>query len=149
MKSLALLGALVFALIGAAVGAYAQKAGKAEQEVAALEGQWLKAQKDSNPDLLEPLLADGFVNTSTDGKVTNKQDTLAIVKASKFEGAEYADLKVTVYGSTAIAIGIFASKRTDSSGKTITEKEQWTDTWVKMPSGKWQCVASHASPIKP
>jgi len=25
---------------------------------------------------------------------------------------------------------------------------RWTDTWVKMPNGKWQCVATQASPLK-
>jgi ketosteroid isomerase-like protein len=142
-------GTLMLALLAAATSSYAQEAVKTEQAIAKLEGRWLKAQKGSNPDLLAPLLADGFVNTSTDGKVTNKKDTLALVRASKFETAEYTNVKVTVYGSTAIATGIFSGKGTDSSGKAIIEKEQWTDTWVNMPNGKWQCVASHASPIKP
>jgi hypothetical protein len=26
--------------------------------------------------------------------------------------------------------------------------ERFTDTWVKMPGGKWQCVASQSSPVK-
>jgi ketosteroid isomerase-like protein len=26
--------------------------------------------------------------------------------------------------------------------------ERFTDTWVKMPDGKWQCVATHSSAIK-
>jgi ketosteroid isomerase-like protein len=26
--------------------------------------------------------------------------------------------------------------------------ERFTDTWVKMPNGQWQCVASHGSPVK-
>ena len=149
MKKTLLVGSLVLALLAGASLSQAQNVGKTEKEVAALERQWLKAQKDSNPDLLAPLLADGFANTSTDGTVTNKPDTLALVKASKFESAEYTDVRVTVFGSTAIATGVFSGKGTDTSGKTVTVKERWTDTWVKMPSGKWQCVASHASPMKP
>jgi ketosteroid isomerase-like protein len=102
----------------------------------------------SNPDLLAPLLADKFVNTSTEGVVTPKAETLAIVKSSKYTTAEYIDVKVTVFGDTAIATGIFRGKGTDTSGKPFEANERWTDTWVKMPSGKWQCVASHASPLK-
>jgi hypothetical protein len=30
----------------------------------------------------------------------------------------------------------------------MDEHERWTDTWVKMPNGSWQCVASHGSEIK-
>ena len=49
----------------------------AEKAVAAQEQQWLRAQKTNNPDLLAPLLAEKFINTSSDGKVTGKSETLA------------------------------------------------------------------------
>jgi DNA alkylation repair enzyme len=42
----------------------------------------------------------------------------------------------------------FKGKGTDPSGKPLDENERWTDTWVKMPNGKWQCAASHASTVK-
>ena len=31
---------------------------------------------------------------------------------------------------------------------TLSSPERWTDTWVKMPGGKWQCVGSHSSTAK-
>ena len=120
-----------------------------EKTVTALEQTWLQSQKTSNPDLLAPLLADRFVNTGGDGTVTLKTETLALVKAMKFESAEYYDVKVTVFGDTAIATGGFKGKGTDETGKPLNVNERWTDTWVKMLNGRWQCVASHASPIKP
>ena len=126
----------------------AQQAGGTEKAVAALEEQWLKSQKTNNPDLVAPLLADNFVTTSSDGKVASKAEMLAIVKATKYSSAEYSDVKVSVFGDTAIATGIEKLKGTDSSGKPLDANERWTDTWVKMPSGKWLCVASHQSPIK-
>jgi hypothetical protein len=36
----------------------------------------------------------------------------------------------------------------DKRGRVLDIHERWTDTWVKMPNGRWQCVASHASAIK-
>ena len=39
-------------------------------------------------------------------------------------------------------------KVTDASGKALDVNERWTDTWLKMPDGKWQCIASHASSVK-
>jgi ketosteroid isomerase-like protein len=119
-----------------------------EKAVAALEQQWLQSQKTNNPDLLAPLLVDKFVNTGNDGKVSNKDETLAIVKATKYDSAEYEDVKVTVIGDTAIATGRFRAKGADKSGKPFEVNERWTDTWVKMPSGQWQCAASHSSPVK-
>ena len=150
MNRMLLRSTLVLGLLAGTAASPAQKkTGATEQAIATLEGQWLKAQKDSNPELLAPLLAEGFVNTSTDGKVTNKPDTLVLVKAGKWASAEYADVQVTVFGGTAIATGVFTGQGSDSSGQAVTVNERWTDTWVKMPNGQWQCVASHASPIKP
>jgi len=125
-----------------------QTGGETEKAVAALEQQWLKAQKTNNPDLVAPLLADKFVNTSSDGKVTGKAETLKTIKTIKWDSAEYSDVKVTVFGNTAIATGDFKGNGTDASGKLFDDHERWTDTWVKMPNGHWQCVASQGTPVK-
>ena len=134
--------------LGSAARSQAQQTGATEKAVAALEEQWLQSQKTNNPDLVAPLLADKFVNTSIEGKVSNKAETLATAKATKYVSADYEDVKVTVFGDTAIATGVFKATGTDASGKPMDTHERWTDTWVKMPSGKWQCVASHESPVK-
>jgi hypothetical protein len=130
--------------------------GKTEKAIAALEDQWLQSQKTNNVDLLVPLLADKFIETSSDGKVSGKSETLADYKKTKWESAENADVKVTVFGypsgetelgNVAIATGAYDGKGIES-GKPFDVHERWTDTWVKMPSGQWQCVASQTSPIK-
>lgn len=122
--------------------------GETEKAVVALEQQWLQSQKTNNPDLVAPLLADKFIATGSDGKVRGKAETLADAKASKYESMEYEDVKVTVFGATAIATGGSRANGTDASGKPMDNHSRWTDTWVKMPSGQWQCVASHVSTIK-
>lgn len=118
-----------------------------EKAVAALENKWLQSQKTNNPDLLAPLLAERFVNTGSDGKVTNKAQTLEQAKTRKYTSADYENVQVTVFGDTAIATGGFKGTGTEA-GKPFDEHERWTDTWVKMPDGKWQCVASQDSPVK-
>jgi len=140
-----LAGLLAF---GSAARSQAQTMGGTEKAVAALEEQWLQSQKTNNPDLVAPLLADKFVSTGADGKVTNKAEALANAKATKYVSAEYEDVKVTVFGDTAIATGGFKGKGTDASGKPMDVHERWTDTWVKMPNGKWQCVATQGSTIQ-
>jgi uncharacterized protein (TIGR02246 family) len=134
--------------VGSAAWSQAQTTGATEKAVAALEQQWLQSQKTNNPDLVAPLLADKIVVTMSNGKVMNKAELLADAKATKYVSAEYEDVKVTVFGDAAIATGGFKAKGTDASGKPMDTHERWTDTWVKMPSGKWQCVASHESPVK-
>jgi len=88
------------------------------------------------------------VVTEADGKVSDKAGTLAFYKKTKWDSAEYDDVKVTVFGDTAIATGGFKGKGTDAMGKPFENNERWTDTWMKMPSGKWQCIASQATPTK-
>jgi uncharacterized protein (TIGR02246 family) len=134
--------------LGSAMRLQAQTTDGTEKAVAALEQQWLQSQKTNNPDLVAPLLAEKFVNTSSDGKVTSRAESLVNAKATKYDSVDYENLKVTVFGDTAIATGLFTAKGTDPSGKPLDMRERFTDTWVKMPNGKWQCVASHESPVK-
>jgi ketosteroid isomerase-like protein len=134
-------------VVGVLVLATAAWSQSTEKAVAALENQWLQSQKTNNVDLLIPLLADKFINTSSEGKVTGKSETVAEYKTTKWTSADNTDVKVTVYGDTAIATGIYNGKGTDT-GKPFEAHERWTDTWIKMPSGQWQCVASQGTPIK-
>jgi ketosteroid isomerase-like protein len=141
-----LLGLL--SLASATVSQAQQTSGTTGKAIAALENQWLQAQQTNNPDLVAPLLADKFVSTGADGKVTNKVQSLADAKASKFVSAENENVQVTVFGDTAIATGLWVGKGTDEKGKPLDGHYRWTDTWVKMPNGKWQCVATQSSLVK-
>ena len=145
-RGLCLLGLL--SLFSVASVQAQQATGGTEKAIVALENQWLKSQQTNNPDLTAPLLADKYVFTSEDGKVMNKAQSLADAKATKYTFADYENVQVTVFGDTAIAIGGGKFKGTDSSGKPMDLHDRFTDTWVKMPDGKWQCVATHASTIK-
>src|SRR6266568_6544258 len=87
-----------------------EKAGT-EKAIVALEQKWLQADKTNNPDLLAPLLAGDFVSTSAEGKVTGKAETLTDTKTTHWENVGYeGPVKVTVFGGTAIATGIFKGK---------------------------------------
>lgn len=140
----------VAVLLSLMVAAQAQDkmGGGTEQAVAGLEQKWVDAAKANNTDMLAPLLADKFINTDSSGKVTSKAETLANTKASKWEKNEISNVKATVFGKTAIATGGWVGKGTDDKGKPVDTRERWTDTWIEMSGGKWQCVASHGSTIK-
>jgi uncharacterized protein (TIGR02246 family) len=128
--------------------AQAETAGADEQAVTAAEQQWLKSQQTNNTELLAPLLADKVVETSANGKVfVGKDAVLADAKTDTWSSVDYADLKVTVFGHTAIATGTFTGKGKDAAGKPLDERVRFTDTWLKM-DGKWLCIATHDSPLK-
>jgi len=124
------------------------QAGATEQTVAALEEKWLQGQKTNNTDVIAPLLADKFVETLSDGKVIDKTVAMAMAKAMKYSSIDNEDVKVIVFGNAAIATGASKAKGTDSSGQPFDSYERWTDTWVKTPDGRWQCVATQATPVK-
>jgi len=137
--------ALTMVVSGAAARAAA--ADSAEEAVTAAEHQWLKSQQTNNVDLLAPLLADKVVETTDEGKVrASKEAVLAAAKSGSWSSVEYTDLKVTVFGHTAIATGTFTGKGMNA-GKPVDVRERFTDTWV-MTNGKWLCVATQDSPLK-
>jgi ketosteroid isomerase-like protein len=121
--------------------------GDIEKAVTALEKQWAQAETANNVDLIPPLLADKFIVTESEGQVIDRTAFLAEERSSKYSSSEIEDLKISVFGDTAIARYVLRQKYT-SKGKAFDTHLRETDTWVKMPSGAWQCVASHASKIK-
>jgi len=148
MKRVWIVCVMALVSLGNAAWSKAQTAGGTEKAVAGLEQKWLESQRANNPDLVAPLLADKFVSTGADGKVTSKAESLAAAKKTNYSSVDYDDVKVTVFGNTAIATGGFKAKGTDASGKPLNVNERFTDTWMKMSDGKWQCIASHSSPVK-
>src|SRR5712664_2631978 len=71
-----------------------------------------------------------------------EREILSNLKGGQWEQNGIRDVKVMAYGNTAIATGTWEGKGIDGDGTKIDRAERWTDTWVKMPGGKWQCVAS-------
>jgi len=136
----------IICVVGLLVLATAAWSQNIEKAIADLEDQWLQSQKSNNPDLLAPLLADKFITTSDNGKVTGKSEVITSYQLTRWTSAENTNVKVVGYGDTAIAIGTYKGKGS-KNGKPFKAHEQWTDTWIKMPGGQWQCVASQVSPI--
>src|SRR5499426_518342 len=135
MKRTLLCCLIGFVLLSIAPPSQAQATAETEKAVAALEQQWLQSQKTNNPDLVAPLIADKFIGTGVDGKITGKAELLAEAKATKYTSMEYEDVKVTVFGDTAIATGGSKAKGTDGSGKPMDANGRWTDTWLRMQNG--------------
>jgi ketosteroid isomerase-like protein len=117
-----------------------------EQNLKDMEQRWVKASLASDGDALAPLLADDFVNISSDGNVLNKNQTMERTKKSKWEVSELSDIQVNTHGDSAVVTGVWHGKGTDSDGKSVDARERWADTWVKK-DGKWQCVASASAPL--
>lgn len=141
---------LAIALCGGLIASVHQAdANPADQRsIVALEQQWIDAFKENNPKLLEPILASSWVQTSSDGTLSGKSHEMADTRETKWVLLHNRKLKITTYGAeTAIVTGIFEGKGTASWG-AVHDHYRFTDTWVKMPKGNWQCVATQLTTLE-
>lgn len=96
---------------------------------------------------VEKYYADGYVLTSPEGILITKNDLISSFKsgALKVESSVNSEMKVTVYGNTAIA----RFRSTDQgifNGQSISGTFQWTDVFVKL-NGNWALISSHGTPL--
>ena len=121
---------------------------KSERELLKANLEYDAAILSNNVKTLERIFADEFVYTTPDGEVRDKAQQLAFTRSGdlKFESAQSSDVKVRVYGKTAVMTGQFNAKGT-FKGKNIDVRERYTAVWVKQ-NGRWQLVAEQGNFIK-
>jgi len=95
----------------------------------------------------ERYVAPDYVFTAPSGVVLDKTQSISDMKSGdvKFESFKVDDMKVQVYGNTAVAVysanGKGKYKDTDISGQN-----RWTDTFTKQ-NGRWMLVARQGTRI--
>src|SRR5688500_6569195 len=97
----------------------------------------------------ERIFAEDFIFTSFDGSVSNRDQEIERVRTGNltFEYGKSDDVRVKVYGKTAVVTGRF-SARGKRNGTPFSFVERYTGVFVKR-KGRWQMVAEHATEIKP
>jgi ketosteroid isomerase-like protein len=116
----------------------------ARAQILGLEKAWNQAYKAGDVKALSAILDNALVLVEDDGSLKTKSEFLATVKAQTGNEEQVApeSLTVRVFGTTAISIGVIATK--DAHGKT--HRESFIDTWIKK-GGSWICIATDATPI--
>jgi ketosteroid isomerase-like protein len=140
------LAAVASVILTVCVVTFAQ--GTVAQTLMDLERQWVKAALAGKGEALAPLLAPDFVSVQSDGTMHTKAAYVAMTIKGKWQVNDVSDMKVQVYGDSAVVTGVWTGKGTDGTGKAFDGKERFADTWVKMSDGKWQCVVSASAPMK-
>jgi len=119
-------------------------AGSVEQTLMQMERDWVQASLKKDTGTIEKILADDWSGIDFTGKTVTKAQSIADLKsgASTTQSIDLGDMKVKVYGTTAVVTGSDMEKSTykgkDSSGKYV-----WTDVFVNR-NGRWQAVASQS-----
>ena len=118
---------------------------KVEQEIKKLELEWFDSYVRGDRAAFDLIVADDVVMTYANGKVGNKSEAIAEIKAPA--DASYSltsdDVQVRVYGDTAIVTGRVTEKGT-FNGRSLNSQSRYTDVWVRR-NGRWQVVSAQST----
>ncbi len=117
-----------------------------EQQILQLEQNWSAAAQKKDGAYLQKLYADEYLFTDTDGSVSDKAEDIAHLSANVvFTSFNLEDMKVHVYGTTAVVTGRNTIQAT-ADGQDISGSYRFTDVFVKR-DGRWQVVATQSSKV--
>ena len=121
-----------------------------EQTLLKLEQDWGEATMKGDVAFVDRSEAEEYVYTDPNGQLSNKKDSLDAAKAgaTKISSFKIRDVKVHVYGDSAVLTGQTQLKGKDDSGNDISGDYRWTDVFIRR-EGRWQAVASQATTIQP
>ena len=116
------------------------------QTLQAIEQDWLNAEKNHDAAAFEKLVADDWIAISPEGKSETKAERAAEIKTAHVVSATLGDMKVRVFGDTAVVTGT-DDEITMTDGKKSSDHYVWTDVFLKR-NEKWLAVASQTAQIK-
>ena len=148
MKNPLAIASLCLLSLSLATGQEASKTGSVEDQIKKHEQNWAQATVKEGAAAVDQYEADDIITTDPSGRVTDKaQDKMDLSSGDfKIQSEELSDLKVHIYGNTAVAVGTNTVRGT-YKGQDISGKYRFTDTWVKR-NGKWLAVASQYTRVQ-
>jgi len=129
----------------------AQQNSKAEKEVRAVLDELTQANLKGGAEaatIMDKYLADDMVRIPSNGSIFTKADMVDGFKTGKIkvEQMDLSDVKIHMYGNTAVVTGVISAKSTviDAS---YNNKNRFSRVFVKR-GGVWQSVLYQNTPIK-
>ncbi len=119
-------------------------------EVLQAEREYIDAFRSPTLELVDKLHTDDFFTTSENpARTTLKTDIMSYIKTFGTRvGAvitvHTTDLKVRLYGQTAVTTGIWKTSAQTQNGNPVNKSERFTRVWVK-EKARWRLAASHYS----
>jgi ketosteroid isomerase-like protein len=138
---------LAAALVGSGTE-MARAQGATERRVMELDRELANAYVKGDTAVVDRLEAVDYVFTGPNGGMTGKGDDISDLKSGNFraEAIELSDLKVHLYGKSAIVTGKATLKNCKYRGSDISGDYRFTDVWAET-GGAWQVVASQTSAL--
>jgi ketosteroid isomerase-like protein len=115
---------------------------KMQEELLRLEKEFAQAIVKNDVETVGRFLADDWIIIDPDGGIIDKSRFLGVIKSGALthEMMESDDIRVRIYGDTAVVTGLTTTKG-KFSGQAFTTQERTTDVIVKQ-NGRWQYVFS-------
>jgi Domain of unknown function (DUF4440) len=110
-----------------------------------MERDWGNAQIKKDYAAVDKILAADWQGIDYDGQIVDKATYMAHMRSeqSTLQSEELSQMKVRVFGNTAVVTGRDTEKSTDR-GKDSSGTYVWTDVFV-LRNGRWQVVASQST----
>ena len=142
-----LLFVVVFVFVSFIAFAQEKPSNVVEQAVLKLEQQWEDALLKSDVAALDKIYDDSLSYTHSSGTVDNKATYIGNIKsgASKYESMKRDDIKVRVYGNTAL-VNCHWVVHSVSRGNKIDTNARLLHVYVKQKDG-WKMVSHNATRI--
>ncbi len=140
---IAMFAAVAFSFaFGQTYSSKASQNAKAEQEIRRLEREWFDSYIRGDRAAFDRIVANDAVITYGNGKVGNKSEAMAEIKAPADSSYSLTsdDVQVRVYEDTVIVTGRVTEKGT-FNGRNVNSQSRYTDVWVRR-NGRWQIAAA-------
>lgn len=118
-----------------------------EQVIRKLDHERIQAQIGADAVALDRIYANDFIGIGPSGRVRTKPQVISDFTSGdlKFQSITTDDVRVRVYGNTAVETGRSIMSGQDK-GKTVPRDNRFTRVWVKQ-QGRWRLVANHYSSL--
>ena len=120
-----------------------------EQELRGLENDIVQIYLRRDVGLMERIFAPEWTFTGGDGQEVNRSQEIEKLRSGKLiiNKLDVSEMTVRDYGQLAVVTMRSAYSGTEN-GRPISGDERVTDVFVRR-DGRWQCVKTTATPIKP
>jgi ketosteroid isomerase-like protein len=118
---------------------------RVERAIRRLDNERIQAQIHADAAALDRIYAPDFIGVGPSGTVRTKPQVLSDFTSGglKFRSITTDEVKVRVYGNTAVETGL-STLFGEDAGKTVPSNNRFTRVWVRQ-NGRWRLVANHYS----
>lgn len=121
------------------------KLSQAQREILQVEEEVFAAVKNQDTETLRRILTDDFVYRSPGNDEVAKDDFLKLSASFPYQivSIRGEEMKINVYGDTAVLTGLQLAKTRNDEGKEETSAVMFTDVFVKH-NGRWMLALAYA-----